>query len=236
MLLVSLVEAGIMGLDDPVHKWLSFWPDATADSRSRITLRHCLAFTTGYVDHSYGGSGCLGLGCVDRFAQAPAMAAAHQRHPLQNVYTEMPIYPQPSSAVSLCLSNLSLSLHVSVSPPPRRSLSTRFVDRSTLDCAKLVLDTKPHDHPAGTHFAYNSEHYRIAAAMAVAAAGRPLMELIEDYIFERTLPPMRSTTFADPGNPNLASEMTTTAEDYQAFFSSYFNGVLVRWPAQKREG
>ena len=71
MLLVSLVEAGIMGLDDPVHKWLSFWPDATADSRSWITLRHCLAFTTGYVDDSGGGMGCLGLGCVGRFAQFP---------------------------------------------------------------------------------------------------------------------------------------------------------------------
>ena len=220
-----------MGLDDPVHKWLSFWPDATADSRSWITLRHCLAFTTGYVDDSGGGMGCLGLGCVGRFA-SPDGRGALTTSTANRLHRDRCPFTHTSPSVSLCISNLSLSLSLSLcmslSPLSCRSLSTRYVDRSTLDCAKLVLDTKPHEHPAGTHLDYNSEHYRIAAAMAVAAAGRPLMELIEDHIFERTLPPMRSTTFNDPGNPNLASEMTTTAEDYQAFFSSYFNGVLVR--------
>ena len=70
-------------------------------------------------------------------------------------------------------------------------------------------------------------------------------------LLQQTVPPMSSTSFADPNNPNLASSMITTPADYQvhkdpcsccrhkdpcscclpadyqAFFSAYFAGSLV---------
>jgi len=45
---MRLVELGVLGLDDQANRWLDWWPNSTADSRSYITLRHCLAFTTGF--------------------------------------------------------------------------------------------------------------------------------------------------------------------------------------------
>jgi len=45
---MRLVELGVLNLDDRVNKWLSWWPRETADSRSYITLRHCLSFTSGF--------------------------------------------------------------------------------------------------------------------------------------------------------------------------------------------
>jgi len=45
---MRLVELGVIGLDDKLNKWLAWWPRETADSRSYITLRHCLSFTSGF--------------------------------------------------------------------------------------------------------------------------------------------------------------------------------------------
>lgn len=48
VLTMRLVELGYFALDDPLHKWLDWWPTEITDSRSSITVRHCLSFTTGF--------------------------------------------------------------------------------------------------------------------------------------------------------------------------------------------
>jgi hypothetical protein len=154
--LFVLVEEGSLSLDDPVHTHLDWWTDDPSDLRSLITLRHCMAFTTGYVGQ---------VSCAD--------------------------------------------------------LS------STEECARRVYEQGTHTHPPGTFFDYNSDHSRIAAAMAVAATAEPMMALIERTIFERTSPPMVGTFFANPAAPDLASTMTTTPREYEAFLSSYWSGALV---------
>jgi len=44
------VEDGNVDLDTPIHKYLPYWTSASWDRRSRITLRHLLSFSSGYVD------------------------------------------------------------------------------------------------------------------------------------------------------------------------------------------
>jgi len=48
VVVMRLVEKGIVGLDDKVNKWLAWWPMSSADSRSYITLRHCLSMSSGF--------------------------------------------------------------------------------------------------------------------------------------------------------------------------------------------
>jgi len=48
VLTLRLVELGMFRLDDKVNAWLDFWPTGKNDSRSSVTIRHCLAFTAGF--------------------------------------------------------------------------------------------------------------------------------------------------------------------------------------------
>lgn len=44
---MALVARGLLGLDDRVADHLDFWPQSASDPRSTITIRHCLACTSG---------------------------------------------------------------------------------------------------------------------------------------------------------------------------------------------
>ena len=39
----------------PLSRYLPYWSVDPEDRRSRVTLRHCLGFITGYEDHSNAG-------------------------------------------------------------------------------------------------------------------------------------------------------------------------------------
>lgn len=70
--ILGLVEDGLVGLDDPVSLYL---PEFTGD-KAGITLRHCLAMTSGLP----GQASCLGntnttlAACVSQIAQGPLLA------------------------------------------------------------------------------------------------------------------------------------------------------------------
>ena len=98
---------------------------------------------------------------------------------------------------------------------------------TTEECARSVYTQRPHVHPAGTFFDYNSDHTRIAAAMAEAASGETILALIQRLIFDRTTPPMTASSFSNPIRPDLAAALTTTPRDYEGFLSSYYRGELV---------
>eukprot|EP01065_Artemidia_motanka_P042080 TRINITY_DN557_c0_g1_i1.p1 TRINITY_DN557_c0_g1~~TRINITY_DN557_c0_g1_i1.p1 ORF type:complete len:409 (+),score=122.01 TRINITY_DN557_c0_g1_i1:81-1307(+) len=49
MTMVGVVNSGaISSLDDPVHKYVSWWTSNSSDLRSRVTLKHLLSFTSGF--------------------------------------------------------------------------------------------------------------------------------------------------------------------------------------------
>jgi len=47
-LIMRLIELGYFGLDDRLSRWLPWWPTDPTDSRSYITIRHCIAMTSGF--------------------------------------------------------------------------------------------------------------------------------------------------------------------------------------------
>jgi len=56
---ITLVEQGLMSLDDQPQDYLSYWTDDPNDPRSRITLEQLLSFTSGF-HRSPGQAGCIG--------------------------------------------------------------------------------------------------------------------------------------------------------------------------------
>ena len=59
VMLAGLVSDGTLSFDDLASKHLPFWAKDPADTRSRVTLRHLLTFTSGYKLDG------LGLFCKD---------------------------------------------------------------------------------------------------------------------------------------------------------------------------
>jgi len=55
----TLVEQGLMSLDDQPQDYLSYWTDDPGDPRSRITLEQLLSFTSGF-HRPPAESGCIG--------------------------------------------------------------------------------------------------------------------------------------------------------------------------------
>ena len=59
-LIADLIDRGLIGLDDTVASYLSFWPQSVADEKSRITIRQCLSCTSGLpFDDTYESNGSL---------------------------------------------------------------------------------------------------------------------------------------------------------------------------------
>ncbi|MEM6640015.1 MAG: serine hydrolase domain-containing protein [Pseudomonadota bacterium] len=56
---LTLVEQGVMSLDDRPQDYLAAWPADPSDPRSRITLTHLLSFTSGF-HRSPADGGCIG--------------------------------------------------------------------------------------------------------------------------------------------------------------------------------
>jgi len=179
VLAMRLVETGVIGLDDKVNRWLSWWPTSTADSRSYVTLRHCLSFTSGF----YG------------FEDVPPDTFGHE-------------YEIPQDKV----------------------LWWEFFCKSTdaIECAKRVLKHTKHAAPPGTIWTYTADHFRIAAAVMVAATHKPFGVLMHEHIFSRTAPEMLHTRkYKRYQYWNPSSHAVSTARDYQNFMDAYFNGRLV---------
>ncbi len=57
--IVTLVEQGLMSLDDRPQDYLSYWTSDPGDWRSRITLEQLLSFTAGF-HRPPGEAGCIG--------------------------------------------------------------------------------------------------------------------------------------------------------------------------------
>jgi hypothetical protein len=72
VMISGLVNDGIMSYDDPANKYLDWWSKDPRDSRSKITLRQLLSFTSGYSDDESSGCGFGGqfLECAQKLYEA----------------------------------------------------------------------------------------------------------------------------------------------------------------------
>eukprot|EP01065_Artemidia_motanka_P002441 TRINITY_DN11169_c0_g1_i1.p2 TRINITY_DN11169_c0_g1~~TRINITY_DN11169_c0_g1_i1.p2 ORF type:complete len:363 (+),score=144.24 TRINITY_DN11169_c0_g1_i1:66-1154(+) len=157
--IVAVVADGKLSLDDAASKHLPYWTADPADRRSAVTLRHLLAFNSGYT----GGASCG--------------------------------------------------------------------SRSFMECAQHMYETLQCSHDPGTHFDYNSIHLQFAGAMAVAASGVDMADIVEERVFKPA--GMDSSTWPNRANPGLSGSLRTTPEDYDRFLHSYFTGKLL--PLQLRQ-
>lgn len=57
--LLTLVDQGILSLDDSPQRYLSYWTDDPLDPRSRVTLEQLLSFTAGF-HRAPSDAGCIG--------------------------------------------------------------------------------------------------------------------------------------------------------------------------------
>jgi CubicO group peptidase (beta-lactamase class C family) len=70
MMFVGLVNDGtIKSLDDPAHKYVTWWTSDPKDKRSRVTLRHLLSFTSGFGG---GAPGIAGKSVADNAENSSA--------------------------------------------------------------------------------------------------------------------------------------------------------------------
>lgn len=99
---------------------------------------------------------------------------------------------------------------------------------ATVDCAQKVLAHTNHIAPPGSIWTYTSDHLRIAAAMMVTTTGRSFDDLLNEYVFKRTLPHMEGTRkYKRYKYWNPSSHAISSAANYQQFMDGYFNGLLV---------
>ena len=71
----------------------------------------------------------------------------------------------------------------------------------------------------------DSKHLLFAGAMAEAATGERIADLVDKYVLKKL--GMNSTTFGDLNNPQLSGGITSSAEDYEKLLISLTNYELL---------
>ena len=82
-----------------------------------------------------------------------------------------------------------------------------------MECAERLYHSLTNEGEPGTVWSYLSCHLQLAGAMAVAASGLPIDQLYAKYLYEPFN--MTSTTWTPTHNPQLATGITTTADDFE---------------------
>ena len=95
------------------------------------------------------------------------------------------------------------------------------------ECVQRTYETASHTGVPGDTFVYNEVHIRLAAGVAVAAAGAPFVELVQRYVFDRVPGGMPATRWGNTENPAAGAGLVSTPRDYSAFLRSYFTHEIV---------
>lgn len=82
-----------------------------------------------------------------------------------------------------------------------------------LHCAERLYQNVSNECEPGQCWAYLSCHLQFAGAMAVAASGQHIQELYDKYLYKAFN--MTSTTWTPYNNPQIATGITTTANDFE---------------------
>ena len=192
MMLVGLVHDGtIRSLDARACEYLEWWTCDPRDQKSRVTLAHLLSFTSGFGG---GAPGLAGKARVRSAGKGGALSAGKAR--------------ALSAGKARALSD---------APPDEAScLGSKTAD--FMHCAKTIYtSTERLEGEPGTVYSYNSNHLQLAGAVAVAASGLSIAQVIDKYLLQPYA--MHGSRCETPSaqNPMLAACLTTTAADYERF-------------------
>jgi len=146
VMISGLVNDGTMSYDDKPSKYLDWWTKDPQDSRSKVTLRHLLSFTSGYKKDTSAGF-CLGF----------------------------------------------------------------------LKCAEKLYEAATDYGPPGERFEYLSIHLQFAGAMAVAASGKEITTLFEEYLYKPFN--MTRTSWYPEREPQMATGIVSTGDDFEQLLS-----------------
>ena len=87
-------------------------------------------------------------------------------------------------------------------------------------CAKSIYSGVKLIGKPGEVYSYNSNHLQIAAAVAVAASGRPIHDVIRKYLLE---PYNMSESYYYGACPDFGGDLITTGADYERFMQGLLN-------------
>jgi CubicO group peptidase (beta-lactamase class C family) len=106
-------------------------------------------------------------------------------------------------------------------PPCMYNLSSDFAA-----CSKQIYEQVKLEGEPGKVFAYNSYHFQLAGAMAVAATKKDIQTLLKEYLFEPFQ--MKETDCMESvSNPILAVCLQTTGRDYSNFLSHLLTYAVI---------
>lgn len=200
MMFAGLADDGTVALDEPVSKYLSWWTSNSSDLRSLVTLRTLLSFTSGF------GGGHPGEEFNTR--------AAREWRRNNNV----------SASLSLQRNSLPSRLVGEIGPEAAAACDESHGDITA--CAKSIYNGVKLIGKPGTVYSYNSNHLQLAAALAVAASGLSIENVIQKYLIQ----PFGMTSSHYAGKcPDMAANLITTGEDYQKFL----HGILTYKPLSR---
>jgi len=189
MMFAGLVNDGTIGsLDDPVHKYLSWWTKDPVDPRSTVTFRMLLTFTSGFGDGHPG-------------EEANTRAAQEWR--LRN---------NVSRPNEMARKTLEARLAEQIGFEAAQACNT--TKGEITECAKSIYGGVKLIGTPGKVYSYNSNHLQIAAAVSVAASGLGIEAVIEKYL----LTPFNMTDSSYFGRcPDFGGDLITTGNDYESF-------------------
>jgi len=188
MLFAGLVNDGtVNSLDDPVHKYLDWWTESPSDLRSTVTFRMLLSFTSGFGDGHPGQE--HGSGAARRWRLAHNFSA--RRSPLLTLDERLAAEIDNDGAVK-CNSTYG----------------------DITECARSIYDNVKLIGQPGKVYSYNSNHLQIAAAVAVAATGLDIQQVISKYLNEPYA--MHNSKYLGKC-PDFGADLITTGEDYEKF-------------------
>lgn len=84
---------------------------------------------------------------------------------------------------------------------------------SFLECAEQLYHASKHYTYPGKTWAYLGCHLQFAGSMAEAASGIPIQDLFKKYLYDPYN--MTATSWAPKKNPEMATGITTTGDDFQ---------------------
>ncbi len=92
-------------------------------------------------------------------------------------------------------------------------------DQDFQKCGQVIYEEAPFAFAPGTVFDYNSFHLQLAGAMACAASGLNISQLLDKYLFQRY--GLTDSKYINQTNPGLAAYLQISGRDYEKILSSY---------------
>lgn len=221
-MIMRLVERGVLGLDDPVSKWLTFWPTDPNDKRSRVTLRHCMSMTSGFFAVNMADLRTSGFFHANTTNTTNATALGNTSKKLDA--SDGHAHKVHKSHPYLDFVQSTLDNAFSAGEQSFRQLDCG--NFSAVDCARVMLANSSHIWEPGTVFSYHSNHLVVAAAVVyVATGGKSLTSVLNEEVFLRCQPPIYSAEIG--GSSLLASSIKLLPADFATFVNSYVSGRLL---------